>query len=245
MVKVSSKEVKDIMLACFPACPICCQSKGYDVLGADNDFVSCKKCNATWRSADFKDGEKLAKLTLTQPSKDYLGRPLLHKTLSIDFWQNWRERLNSELVNQAKARSASLLQCENAVLTDKDFRYRPNDDIFERSWQISDMTMALVQNNGSLCIIFNDNAKREFELGLDVWTKVSIAGLALFGGVSSIIAGNMALGNQIKATSQQWASAINALIAKGKLPEMIYCKYCGTKNKSIDPKCSHCGAILQ
>ena len=107
------------------------------------------------------------------------------------------------------------------------------------------MTIAIVQDNGALNIIFNDKTKREFELGLDIWTKVSIAGLALFGGMGSMIAGNMALNNQIKATSQQWASAINALIAKGKLPEMIYCKYCGTKNKSIDPKCLHCGAILE
>jgi hypothetical protein len=244
MAKASSKEVNAKMLSCFPACPICFQSKGYDVLGGDNDYVSCKKCNATWRSADFKNCEKLSNLTLTQPSNDDTGRPLLHKTLSVDFWQNWREKLNSELSNQAKARSASLLQCKNAVLTDKDFRYRSNDD-FEKTWQISDMTMAMVQNNGSLCILFKDNVKREFDLGLDVWTKVSITGLALFGGVSSIIAGNMALNNQIKATSQQWASAINALIAKGELPEMIYCKYCGTKNKSIDPKCLHCGAILE
>lgn len=245
MVKVSSKEVKAIMLACFPACPICYQSKGYDVLGADNDYVSCKKCNATWRSADFKNGEKLSNLTLTQPSKDDLGRSLLRKTLPIDFWQNWREKLNAELVNQAKARSAFLLLCNNAVLTEKEFRYRSNDELTEKFWLITDMTMAIVQDNGSLGIIFNDKTKKEFKLGLDTSTKISIAGLAFFGGVGSIIAGNMALNNQIKATSQQWASAINALIAKGKLPEMIYCRYCGTKNKSIDPKCLHCGAILQ
>ena len=134
MVKVSSKEVKAIMLACFPACPICNESKGYDVLGADNDYVSCKKCNATWRSADFKNGEKLSKLTLTQPSQDDLGRPLLHRTLSIDFWQNWREKWIIEFVNQAKARSVALLQCKNAILTDKEFRYHSNDEIIDKSW---------------------------------------------------------------------------------------------------------------
>jgi hypothetical protein len=106
------------------------------------------------------------------------------------------------------------------------------------------MTMAIVQDNGSLGIIFKDGTKKEFKLSVDNWTKASAAGIALFGGVGTIIAGSMAIKNQIKATSQQWATAINMLISKGKLPEMIYCKYCGTKNKSTDSKCIHCGAIL-
>jgi len=74
-----SDKVKALMLKHFPNCPICFQSKGYDVLGADNDYISCKKCNATWRSEDFKKGEKLSQLTLTQPSSDGTGRSLYAK----------------------------------------------------------------------------------------------------------------------------------------------------------------------
>ena len=123
-------------------------------------------------------------------------------------------------------------------------RARSNDEIFENSWLISDMNMAIAQDNGSLGIIFKDGTKKECNLSVDNWTKASAAGIALFGGVGTIIAGSMAIKNQIKATSQQWATAINMLISKGKLPEMIYCKYCGTKNKSTESKCVHCGAIL-
>lgn len=241
---VNSSEVRGLMLDCFPSCPICSQNKGYDVLGADKDYISCKKCNATWQSEDFKKGEKLSKLKLTQPSSDGSGRLLLCKTFSTDFWQNWREELKAKLEVQAHARANSLLQCDNAILTNKEFRYRSNNEVFEKSWLISDISMAIVQDNGSLLIIFKDEIKKEFNLGLDVWTKVSEAGILLFGGIGTIITGNMAINNKIKATSQQWASAINMLISKGKFPEMVFCKYCGTKNKSTEALCIHCGAIL-
>jgi hypothetical protein len=241
---VSSEAVKAFMLQCFPKCPICYQSKGYDVLGANKDYVSCKKCYATWQSDDFSKGKKLSKLKLTQPSKEGVGRPLLGKTFSIDFWQNWREELKAKLDLQANARANSLLQCDNAVLTNNEFRYRSNDEIFENSWLISDISMAIVQDDGSLMIIFKDETRKEFNLGIDTWTKVSEAGILLFGGIGTIITGNMVINNKIKATNLQWASAINMLISKGKLPEMIYCKYCGTKNKLTESKCVHCGAFL-
>lgn len=242
---VSSNEVKTLMLDYFPSCPICFQKKGYDVLGADKDYVSCKKCNATWRSEDFKKGETLSQLTLTQPSSDGSARPLLRKTFSVNFWKNWREELKAEKEAQERVRAGFLLQCNNAVLTKNAFCYRSDDEIFEKSWLISDMTMAIVQDNGSLGIIFKDETRRDFKLGLDIWTKASAAGILLFGGIGTMIAGKVAIDNQIKATSQQWVSAINALISKGNLPEMTYCKYCGAKNKSIDSKCIHCGAILE
>jgi hypothetical protein len=241
---VSSDDVKTLMQECFPKCPICYQSKGYDVLGVDKDYISCKKCFATWQSDDFSKGTKLSKLKLTQPSKEGVGSSLLKKTFSIDFWQNWREEFKAKLEVQAHARANSLLQCDNAILTNKEFRYRSDNEIFEKSWLISDISMAIVQDNGSLLIIFKDETKKEFSLGVDVWTKVSEAGILLFGGIGTIITGNMAINNKIKATSQQWASAINMLISKGKLPEMVYCKYCGTKNKSTEALCIHCGAIL-
>ncbi len=144
---------------------------------------------------------------------------------------------------------AVLLKCKNASLTNKEFRCRVKLptfwDKFENTcWHISDMTMAIVEDNGSLGIIFKDGTKRDFKLSLSTGTALSATGLILFGGVGSMIAGNMAIKNQIKATSQQWATAINMLISKGKVPEMIYCKFCGTKNKSDESKCLHCGAIL-
>jgi hypothetical protein len=85
----------------------------------------------------------------------------LHKTLSIDFWQNWRELLKAELENQAKARAVALLQCKNAILTDKEFRYCSSDEIIDKAWLLSDMAMAIVQDNGSLSIIFNDKTRMD------------------------------------------------------------------------------------
>jgi len=153
--------------------------------------------------------------------------------------------LKAEIETQARVRAAFLLQCNNAVLTNNEFCYRSDDEVFENSWLISDMTMALVKDNGSLEIIFKDETRREFILGVDIWTKASATGILLFGGIGTMIAGKLAIDNQIKATSQQWASVINVLISKGKLPEMIYCKSCGAKNKSMDSKCFHCGAIFE
>jgi hypothetical protein len=122
------------MLQCFPKCPICYQTKGYDVLGANKDYVSCKKCCATWQSDDFSKNEKLSTLRLTQPSKEGVGRLLLGKTFSVDYWQNWREELKAKLAPQEHARANSLLQCDNAILTNNEFLYRSNDEIFETSW---------------------------------------------------------------------------------------------------------------
>jgi hypothetical protein len=241
---VSSNEVKALMVSRFPYCPICSQNKGYDVLGVENTTVSCKKCNATWRSEDFKNGQAPSKLTLTQPASDGTGRYLLRKPLSVDFWRNWREELKAEMDARQQARVDCLLQCKNAVLSQKEFRYLSDEELFEKAWLIEDMSMAIVQDDGSLMIMFKDKTKREFILSVDNWTKISEAGILLFGGISTTIAGNMAIDNKIKAMSQQWASAINALISKSVIPEMIYCKYCRTKNKSTDSLCVHCGGIL-
>lgn len=134
-----------------------------------------------------------------------------------------------------------LFQSKNAILTNKMFYYKRFEGF--NGWLITNMKMALVENNGSLAIIFNDGIKKEFNINADV-SKADVAGLALFGGVGSIIAGKMAIKNQVKATSQQWAITINMLISKGKLPEMIFCRYCGAKNKSSDSKCINCGALL-
>jgi hypothetical protein len=155
---------------------------------------------------------------------------------------------NGELLSK----SAYLLQCKNAFLTNKEFHYREGqnwedwvDDkkVEEKCWLISSMKMAIVENNGSLGITFNDGTKKIFQISADV-SKADVAGLVLFGGVGSLIAGNMALKNQKIANTQRWATTINMLISKGTIPEMIFCRYCGTKNKSEDSKCIHCGAIL-
>lgn len=138
-----------------------------------------------------------------------------------------------------------LLQCKNASLTNKEFYYKWFANDYERieRWLITDLKMAMVEDDGSLGIIFNDGTKEIFKISADV-SKADVAGLVLFGGIGSMIAGNMALKNQKIANTQRWATTINVLISKGTLPEMIFCRYCGTKNKSEDSKCVHCGAIL-
>lgn len=157
---------------------------------------------------------------------------------------------------------SALLHCKNAWLTNEEFYYGNG------KWQISNMVLALVRDNGSLAIQFNDGVTKEFRLAIDNSTMASAAGLALFGGVGTIIAGNMALKNQIMSTSQQWAAAINLLISKRKPPEMtpvkengqivrekeiirekevivkVRCSYCkNLYNETLD-KCPHCGARL-
>jgi hypothetical protein len=140
-----------------------------------------------------------------------------------------------------------LLRSKNYVLTTKAFHIQPAKNNPKKEsliYMISDMTMAIVEDDDALGIIFKDSSKMKIKLDVDTGTTLSAVGLILFGGIGDTIAGNMALKNKIKATSQQWSTAINALISKSKLPEMIYCKYCGTKNKSSDPKCVNCGATL-
>ncbi len=96
-----SSDVKSLMSKYFPKCPICLQSKGYDVLGADNDYVSCKKCSATWQSDDFKNCQDLKNLKLTQASNmvDLTGKVLLRKSYQVVFWLNWRENWRKEQEN--------------------------------------------------------------------------------------------------------------------------------------------------
>jgi len=47
---------------------------------------------------------------------------------------------------------------------------------------------------------------------------------------------------RLQATIDRWVNAINRLAVK--IPKMIYCKYCGAKNKPTETKCVHCGALL-
>ena len=109
---VKSAEVKKLMLKYFPNCPICLTDKGYDVLGADNDAISCKNCSATWKSEDFIKSQELTKLMLVQnPTKyDITGKIQRRKYYSTDFWLNWREKWRGE---QQKDREEELKKLEN------------------------------------------------------------------------------------------------------------------------------------
>jgi hypothetical protein len=207
-------------------------------------MVQCAKCGIELSSKEE------SKTWNHQLKRGYLMAPILVYTIysfsgnESEFPEYKGKKLCEDCAmslfghKKISANDAPLLQCKDASLTNKDFHHQ------KESLLISDMIMALVENNGSLSIIFKDGNKREFRLGLSTGTVASAAGLVLFGGIGSLIAGNMALSNQIKATSQQWASAINCLISKNNLPEWIYCKYCGSKNKSVELRCLHCGAAL-
>jgi len=50
---------------------------------------------------------------------------------------------------------------------------------------------------------------------------------------------------RLQAKIDRWVNEINRL-ASGtrRLPDMIYCKYCGAKNKYANMKCEHCGALM-
>ncbi len=45
-----------------------------------------------------------------------------------------------------------------------------------------------------------------------------------------------------RATIDRWLNEVNRLAVK--VPKITYCKYCGAKNKPVDAKCVHCGALL-
>jgi len=47
---------------------------------------------------------------------------------------------------------------------------------------------------------------------------------------------------RLQATTDRWVNEINRLAVK--VPKMIYCKYCGAKNKPTETKCVNCGALL-
>jgi hypothetical protein len=47
---------------------------------------------------------------------------------------------------------------------------------------------------------------------------------------------------RLQATTDRWVNEINRLAVK--VPKMIYCKYCGAKNKPTETKCMNCGALL-
>lgn len=47
---------------------------------------------------------------------------------------------------------------------------------------------------------------------------------------------------RLQATTDRWVNEIDRLIVKA--PRMVYCKYCGAKNKSTETKYVHCGALM-
>lgn len=140
-----------------------------------------------------------------------------------------------------------LLSCKNAWLTDTEFHY------CNEKGQILNMVEAFVNAKGLLAIRFNNGKTEEFRLAPDdnainsyndVLKKETIGGAIRIGGVAGEIIGTIrVLNDNVKEKSVLWAAAINMLISKGN-HEMINCYRCWTENKSTEPQCLHCGAIL-
>ena len=110
----------------------------------------------------------------------------------------------------------------------------------ENTYYLKDMEKADLKRAGffsppRLLIYFKNGEVKEFA----VTTKIS--GSAQ---LDLLFTDSMASMNaEILANVQHWVETLNTLILR-PLPDMIYCKYCGAKNKSSDSKCIHCGAIL-
>lgn len=110
----------------------------------------------------------------------------------------------------------------------------------EKTYYLKDMEKATLKKGGlfsptRLLIDFKNKEQKEFT----VTTKLSgNAQLDMFatGSTASMHA-------EILANVQHWVETLNTLILR-PLPDMIYCKYCGTKNQSSVSKCIQCGAIL-
>ncbi len=109
-----------------------------------------------------------------------------------------------------------------------------------QTYYIKDMEKASLKKSGffsgpRLVLHFKNREQKEFIV------PTSMSGSA---GLDLMATGSMAsMNSEILANVQHWVETLNTLILR-PLPDMIYCKYCGTKNKSIEPKCIQCGAIL-
>jgi hypothetical protein len=154
---------------------------------------SCAKCGEKFGHYSFKyNSETVYKeldythtLNAKLPNNPYWG-----KNLCKICYQEVYENAPTAQEQAPKEENTILLQCKNAALTNSEFRYKG----FEvECLFISDMKMAIVENNGSLGIILNDGAKKEFKLSATNWTKRTL----------------------------QWASAINMLISKGKRVQVV------------------------
>jgi len=140
------------------------------------------------------------------------------------------------MVSEADKERGVMLSCRNAWLTDTEFHY------CNSSGQISSMVMACVHKNSSLAIQFNNGKTEEFRLAPDD-AAMDSATIKAWGKGGGIMAAVRTLNDNVKEKSVEWAAAINMLISK-KNHETINCYRCWTENKSTEPQCLHCGAIL-
>jgi ribosomal protein L40E len=52
------------------------------------------------------------------------------------------------------------------------------------------------------------------------------------------------IGRHLKEVREEKRKTAQAAIAAGTVPQMIFCRFCGARNKSDQTKCSNCAALL-
>jgi hypothetical protein len=48
----------------------------------------------------------------------------------------------------------------------------------------------------------------------------------------------------LKEVRDEKRKLAQAALSAGKMPQMVFCKFCGARNKSDQMKCGNCGALL-
>lgn len=141
---------------------------------------------------------------------------------------------DSSNVSWEDSKRGILLRCKNAWLSNNEFFYSPS------YFPISNMAEASVNEKSCLTVKLKNGEIKEFKLAPDATALELTNRLA----VSDQEFANDTFRTYLKRKNQQWADAINKLIHERLEAETVTCKYCGSKNKDTDVKCTYCGANL-
>jgi hypothetical protein len=100
---VTVEEVEAFVQNCFPQCPLCGSTKGYEVSGFAKTYAQCRSCGAKWMSSDFPKCEEITHIYLSEPAHDGKGTPLkTPKKYPITFWQDAASVQNALKMEETK-----------------------------------------------------------------------------------------------------------------------------------------------
>jgi len=259
---VNKEKIEQLMLQYFSACPLCSVSKGYDVQGWT---VKCRSCGAQWMSTNFFKCKDLKELTLLRPSQDGKGSSLAMKKYPIEFWQN-PEAIETE--SETLSIDMGLLEGEKKKLEYVCARqFIGSPSMWDGQRAIEQRKGRLILTNDNLIFTeqqgpWSSNYMQALRIPLEEISGVSSGGvlikhLRVLVGTASTTEHHFTLFERqdfdmivaeiqkhLKETREEKKRIAKEALAKGTVPAMIFCRFCGTRNKSDQSFCANCGAPL-
>lgn len=218
-------------------------------------------------SMNFYRCKDLKELTLINPSSGGKGASLLRKKHSVDFWQN-PETINEESKALSPSIDVGLLEGEEKKLEYVCFRQIIGPpSMWDGQRSIEQRKGLLIFTNDNMIFmeqqgLWSSNYMQALRIPLEQISGVSCGGvlikhLRVLVGTAitsehhftrferqdfNIIVNEIE--KHLKEVREEKKRLAMEALARGTVPAMIFCKFCGTRNKSDQSFCANCGAPL-